>query len=129
MSPMYGGLLVIDWISIPITAIGGIIVGVFLLRDMFLAFTIGVVFLIPWFWYQFNDPAYIIYAVVVNILFWAAIWPELRIHLKNKREGKTSEVNFQRFRKSVRGLWLSRTGVGEGEGEDSEWGARIQRDT
>jgi glycerol-3-phosphate acyltransferase PlsY len=121
MSPMYGGLLVIDWISIPITAIGGSIIGLFLLRDVFLAFTVGVVFLIPWFWYRFNDPAYIIYAVVVNILFWTAIWPELRIHLKNRREGKTSQASLGTYISRVKTLWLSRSqeadtsGSGEAE--------------
>lgn len=125
MSPMYGGLLVIDWVSIPITAIGGSIFGLFLLRDMFLSFTVGVFFLIPWFWYRFNDPAYLLYAVVVNILFWVAIWPELRIHLKNRREGKASKADFRGYITSVRGLWLSRMKgneevAGEGQGDQVE---------
>lgn len=87
MSPLYGGLLVIDWLSIPVTLLASNIVGLLLFRDIFLAYTGGPLFLIPWLWYRFDDPAYIVYAITVNLFFWAAILPELKLYRAFRKAG------------------------------------------
>jgi glycerol-3-phosphate acyltransferase PlsY len=51
MSPIFGSLLVIDWKSVLVSSVGGMFLGLVVLRDMFFAFTSGPLFLIPYFWY------------------------------------------------------------------------------
>ena len=35
------------------------------------------ILLIPWLWLRTNDPAYVIYAVFVNLIYWGKMIPEL----------------------------------------------------
>lgn len=107
MSSLYGSLLIIDWISIPVTFIGGTLVGV-LMRDMFMIYTSGILFLIPWLWYRFDSIPHLLFGVVVNALFWVAILPELKDHIENKRAGMEDEVNFKKYWELARSMWLKR---------------------
>lgn len=88
VSPLYGGLLVIDWLAIPVTFLLSNLIGLGIFRDMFLAYTGGVLLLIPWFFWRFNgEPAYLFYAILVNIFFWPAILPELKMYYAYMRAG------------------------------------------
>jgi glycerol-3-phosphate acyltransferase PlsY len=86
MSPIFGGMFVIDWIGILATSLGGSFIGLVLFRDAFLTYTTGVVLLIPWLWFRTHDPAHLAYALVINAAFWTASIPEIRQHLRFKRE-------------------------------------------
>jgi glycerol-3-phosphate acyltransferase PlsY len=108
MSTLYGGLLVIDWLSIPITAIGGALFGGLILRDMFFTYTVGIILLMPWLWYRFESVPYLLYGVVVNLLFWIAMIPEIRDYIEKKRAGLTEEVNFKKYWQLASSMWLKR---------------------
>ncbi|MEM7111253.1 MAG: glycerol-3-phosphate acyltransferase [Chloroflexota bacterium] len=100
LSPIIGGMFVIDWLFVPISFILSNLFGLAIVRDMFVGYTSFVVLLIPWVWYRFNDPAYILYAVAINIVFWVSMRPELTMYLKYKRSG---EINRSDFLQSLEG--------------------------
>ena len=87
-SPIYGGLLVIDWLAIPVTTLLGSMAGFWILRYAFVSYFGVTLLLIPWFWFRFPERAYFIYAVAVNVFFWIASIPELRMYLAYKRAGE-----------------------------------------
>jgi glycerol-3-phosphate acyltransferase PlsY len=86
MSPIFGGMFVIDWIGLLVTSLGGSFISLVLFRDAFLTYTAGTLLLIPWLWFRTRDPAHLVYALVVNAAFWIASIPEIRQHVKFKRE-------------------------------------------
>lgn len=87
-SPVFGGLIVIDWLAIFATSLGGMLFGLLVFRDVFIAYMAGMWLMIPWLWFRTYDWAYLAYAVAINILFGLAMLPELRQYFKLKREGK-----------------------------------------
>ncbi len=87
MSPLFGGLLVIDWLAIPVTVGLSSLIGFGIVRDVLIAYTGTVVLLVPWLWYRFGDPAYVAYAIAVNVFFWIAIFPFLGDYISVKRAG------------------------------------------
>jgi acyl phosphate:glycerol-3-phosphate acyltransferase len=94
-SAIIGGLLVIDPLSILITSIAGIVLGILVFRNMVVATLSWLWLLIPWFWWRFDgQPIYLIYAALLNILFIMAMIPEIKTGLKYQREGKTAEYGF-----------------------------------
>jgi glycerol-3-phosphate acyltransferase PlsY len=87
-SPIYGGLLVIDWLAIPVTTILGSVAGFLILRYPFVSYFGVTLLLIPWFWIRFSESAYVMYAVAVNLFFWIASIPELKLYQTYKRSGE-----------------------------------------
>ena len=83
---VYGGLFAIDWIGVFVTSISGMIFGLVVLRDVIAAYIIGVVFIIPWLWFRTNDIAFVIYAIVINLVLAIAIIPEIKQMNKLKKE-------------------------------------------
>jgi glycerol-3-phosphate acyltransferase PlsY len=110
MSPLYGGLFVIDWLAIPVTTVTGMLLGVFILRDMFAAWTLGVPLLIVWMAYKYRAPVPVVYSVLVTIAFLVAIYPELKVHLKNRRDGSTEPVNVSNFFSGASNMFVRRGG-------------------
>ncbi len=108
MSSLYGSLLVIDWVSIPVTTLGGILLGVVLVRDAFIAWAGWVLLLLPWFWFRFGDPAHMIYAVAVNVLVYSAGFPEIRAHFANRRAGKVRPLSLRSFFSDARNVFMRR---------------------
>jgi glycerol-3-phosphate acyltransferase PlsY len=108
MSSLYGSLLVFDWLSIPITFVGGALLGGLLLRDMFMAYTSGILFLIPWLWYRFESIPHLLFGLAVNIFFWVAILPELKDHIENRRAGTAGKVDFKQFWSVASSMWLKK---------------------
>jgi len=88
MSPLYGGLLVVDWLAIPVATIVGLNIGFWLVRYAFLSYCGVVLTLIPWFWFRFGDVPHLFYAVSVNVFFWLASIPDLRLYSAYKRAGE-----------------------------------------
>ena len=85
VSPMIGGLLVIDPLALVVTiAVSGLI-GV-ALADRLVAFDGWTLLLIPWFAWR-GDPAEVAYAVVVTGVYWFAMRAEVRDHLRRVRRG------------------------------------------
>ncbi len=90
-SPLYGGLAAVDWVAIPVTTGIGIGVGLFVLRDMLIAYTLGQWLLIPWFMWRGGAPE-VAYAVAINVLFTVASIPEIREYLELRRAGELKQV-------------------------------------
>ena len=94
-SAIIGGLLVIDWLAVLITPIAGLLLGMLVFRNMVVASLSWIWLLIPWFWWRTDgDPAYILYAVAINIIFLLAMIPEYRTAMKYKEEGKYLEYGM-----------------------------------
>jgi glycerol-3-phosphate acyltransferase PlsY len=97
-SPLYGGLLAIDWIALPVTTIVGVLVGLFVMRDMLIAYSLGQWLLIPWFAWRAGPPE-VAYAVMINLLYTVAMIPELRSYLAMRRSGELKQVaSWREFR-------------------------------
>lgn len=88
LSVIYGAFLVLDWPGVFVTAIGGMLFALFILRDVFSAYMAGLWFMIPWLWFRTHDVNYLIFAIIANILYGIAIVPEAREWFKIKKEGK-----------------------------------------
>ena len=84
----------------------GTTVGLFVLRDMFAAYALGMWLLVPWFWSQ-ADLAHVIYALVVNLLFLVATIPEMGEYFERRRNGDLQQIKswgeFRRSHPAVRG--------------------------
>ena len=88
ISAAYGGLLVVDWLGALICAFGGMFGGLLIFRDFLMAYISGLWLAIPWLWFTTYDPAYLLYAVAINILFILAMIPDLRQYLRLRKSGK-----------------------------------------
>ncbi|MBT8198590.1 MAG: glycerol-3-phosphate acyltransferase, partial [Acidimicrobiia bacterium] len=105
-TPIFGSLLAIDWLALPITTAIGIVVGLYGFRDMFAAYALGMWLLVPWFWWR-GDAADMTYAIAVNLLFLIATIPEMRQYLERRRTGQLEQIKtwreFKTSHPAVRG--------------------------
>ena len=94
-SAILGGLLVIDWPAAFILPIVGLLLGLLVFRNLVVATLSWIWLIIPWFWWRTGgDPAYMVYAIAVNIIFLLAMVPEYQLAMKYKREGKYLEYGM-----------------------------------
>jgi glycerol-3-phosphate acyltransferase PlsY len=114
-APIYGGLLAIDWLAIPVTTAVGVAVGLWVIRDMMWAYTLGQWLLIPWFIWRGGTPE-VAYAVIVNVLFTVATLPEIREYFKKRNAGELTQVSSWRDFKTAHPAM----GTGRLDGEDTE---------
>jgi len=91
VSTIIGGLIVIDYLAIPVTLSLSIFLGLAVFRDVLIAYTGFIPLLIFWFWLRFDEPVYLLYALAINIAFWPAIWPELKQYIRLKRSGDLAQ--------------------------------------
>jgi acyl phosphate:glycerol-3-phosphate acyltransferase len=103
-SAIMGGLLVIDWLAVLVTPMAGLFLGMAIFRNMVVATLSWIWLLIPWLWWRFEgNPAFMVYAVVVNILFILAMIPEIKTALKYKKEGKMLEYGIGNLKSNPMG--------------------------
>jgi glycerol-3-phosphate acyltransferase PlsY len=93
LSAVYGGMFAIDWIGVFATSLGGMLFGMFVVRDVLVAYMAGLWFLIPWLWFRTRDVSHLAYGITVNIIFVVAMIPEIRQILKYRREGKQKDFS------------------------------------
>jgi glycerol-3-phosphate acyltransferase PlsY len=93
LSAVYGGMFAIDWIGVFATAFGGVILGMFILRNVLVAYMGGLWLLIPWLWFRTHDWAYVAYGIAVNIIFLLAMIPELRQIIRLRRQGVQADFS------------------------------------
>jgi glycerol-3-phosphate acyltransferase PlsY len=94
ISPIYGGLFVIDWLAIPAATVVGGVVTTLVVRFVPLMYLGVTLMLIPWFWFRYGDWPHMLYAGVVNVCFWTASIPELREFLHHRRQGDFSGSRY-----------------------------------
>jgi len=92
LSAVYGGMFAIDLLGVFATSIGGMLLGLVVIRDVLVAYVGGLWLLIPWLWFRTHDVAHVIYAVAVNIIFLLAMIPEMKQYLRLRREGKGDDL-------------------------------------
>lgn len=94
-SAIMGGLLAIDWLAVLVCPVAGLLLGMVIFRNMIVASLSWIWLLIPWFWWRSDgDWAYILYALVLNVLFILAMVPEIKMAQKYKKEGKYLEYGM-----------------------------------
>lgn len=87
LSPIYGGLLAVDWLGSLLMSFAGMLLGLVVLRDVLVSYMAGMWLMIPWLWIRTRDPAHVAYAVFVNVMFALAMIPEIRGIMDRKRRG------------------------------------------
>lgn len=98
MSPILGGLFVVDWLGVLITHVVAFAVG-WPLKNAMIWGGGGIVLMIPWLWIRTGNWRPILYAVLMNVLFWTAMVPELKQYGALRREGTLEEFqNANRLR-------------------------------
>ena len=92
LSPTYGGMLVISPIGVIVTAFGGMALGLFVLRNVVVAYLAGLWLMIPWLWFTTYDLWYLAYGIIVNVLFFIAMLPEIKTVREYQQRGISSDV-------------------------------------
>jgi glycerol-3-phosphate acyltransferase PlsY len=87
-SAILGGLLVVDWPAVLITPALGMLLGLLVFRNVFVAYICWLWLLVPWFWLRTEDPGHLLYALALNLVFHVATLPEIRTVARLRREGK-----------------------------------------
>ncbi len=75
-SPIIGGLLAIDPIGLILMNVAGAGLGLLIGHLLILRWG-GLILLIPWFWLTTQDPWYVGYIILANMVYWASMSPEL----------------------------------------------------
>jgi glycerol-3-phosphate acyltransferase PlsY len=114
ISAYYGGLFIIDWVGALVTMIAGMILGFVIVKDFFVAYMAGLWLLLPWVWLTTQRMDYLIYAVVVNIFYIAAMLPDIKQYMKIRREVKVDSKMVLETNPMGRGMlkiseWLKNT--------------------
>jgi glycerol-3-phosphate acyltransferase PlsY len=76
-SAILGGMLAIDPLGLVVTNLIGSVIG-WLVGDVLVLRWSFLVLLIPWLWLRTQDPAYLIYAFAINLVYWGTMSPELK---------------------------------------------------
>ncbi len=104
LSVIYGSLLVIDPLSIPVTVLAGLVLGLFLLRSMLLTFVLPLVFLIPWFWYRTGSTAYMVFVLAMIGGYGVTLVKDIRIYLERGKSEIISERSVMEQMPMGRGM-------------------------
>ena len=92
LSPTYGGMLVISPVGTIVTAIGGMVLGLFVLRNVVVSYLAGLWLMIPWLWFTTYDLWYLAYGIIANVLFLIAMLPEIKTVREYQKRGIGTEV-------------------------------------
>ncbi|MBC7251218.1 MAG: glycerol-3-phosphate acyltransferase [Anaerolineae bacterium] len=93
LSAMYGGMFAIDWIGVFATSLLGAFLGMFVFKDVLVAYMGGLWLIIPWLWFRTYDLWHVVYAIVANVFFLLSIIPELRQYIHFRRERKDIDLS------------------------------------
>lgn len=88
ISPTYGGFFAIDLVGTLVSSLAGLIFGFFIIRDILIAYTSGLWFMLLWLFIFKGDWAHIVYGIVINLIFSIAIIPDIKEYLQKKKSGE-----------------------------------------
>jgi glycerol-3-phosphate acyltransferase PlsY len=108
VSPMLGGLLVIDPLALLVTIPVAAAIGA-ALADRLLVYDGWTLLLAPWFLFVRDDPAAALYGLLITLLYWWAMRVEVLDHWRRLRDGPRDW--HSRFRDVRRG-YTGHPGVG-----------------
>jgi len=92
ISPTYGGFFVVDFLGTIVASFAGLILGFFVIRDILIAYTSGLWFMLVWLIIFKGDWPHIVYGIVINIIFSIAIIPDIREYLQKKKAGTLEDM-------------------------------------
>jgi len=95
MSPIMGGMFVVDWLGVVVTNLIGLS-SFLVIKSSLVASGVWLVLIIPWIWFRTQDWPELMYAVAMCILFWASMIPEWRELLRLRREGVLEDLTGAR---------------------------------
>jgi acyl phosphate:glycerol-3-phosphate acyltransferase len=90
LSPITGGMLVLDWLGVLVTNAAGVLIGL-ALKDTFLATGVYLFLMIPWIWFRSHDWVELAYVVSMAALYWISLLPEVKEDLRLRREGNLEQ--------------------------------------
>lgn len=93
MSPIMGGMLVVDWLGVVVTNLLGLLSDL-VIKATLVSSGIWLVLMIPWIWFRSGDWAELAYVVAMCILFWASMIPEWRELLRLRRKGALENLQY-----------------------------------
>jgi glycerol-3-phosphate acyltransferase PlsY len=82
-----GGFLAVDPLGVPVTIVVGMLLGMVVLGNMYAAYALWLPLTILWIWLRTHDVAHIVWAVVLNLIFFAATIPEIQGFMRRQRDG------------------------------------------
>ncbi|NNK92695.1 MAG: glycerol-3-phosphate acyltransferase [Acidimicrobiia bacterium] len=85
-SAVYGVVLLLDPLGALVTTAAGAVLGLVIGHILIFRWA-GLVLLIPWMAWWHNDPAYVIYMVAANAIYWTSMTPELRQYVQLLKDG------------------------------------------
>lgn len=84
-STIIGAMLVFDPLAVVVTPLIGVFLGVVVFHNYLIATVSWMWLLIPWLWWrQSGQIEFIFYAFAVNIIFWLALIPEIKMSVTDK---------------------------------------------
>ena len=86
VSPMLGGLLVVDPVALLVTIPLAIAIGL-VLADRLIVYDGWTLLLAPWFLFVRDDPAAALYGLLITVLYWWAMRVEVTDHVRSLRAG------------------------------------------
>lgn len=90
MSPILGGMLVVDWLGVVVTNLLGLLSDL-AIKSTLVASGVWLLLMIPWIWFRTDNRAELVYVVAMAVLFWASMIPEWRELLRLRREGTLAD--------------------------------------
>jgi glycerol-3-phosphate acyltransferase PlsY len=104
LSAAMGGLLAVDWLSVVVAPVVGMILGLGIGRDVYIASTLWLFLLIPWFWIRAHDWAHIFYAAFILLSFLLATIPVTKQYIRLRKKGPEALLAFYQQVPMGRGL-------------------------
>lgn len=93
LSAIYAGYLVLDFWGTLITAVAGMILGVVVLKMVYVSYLAGLWLMIPWIWFRTRNLAYLGYVLYTNLVFALVLVPEIKKTVQSRREGKGKDFS------------------------------------
>jgi acyl phosphate:glycerol-3-phosphate acyltransferase len=87
-SPLFGAILVIDPLGLPVVVVSSLLIGALIVRDLLTAYMGATVLLIPWLWFRTHSLPHVAFAVAATILLFVAMYPDIRQYASLKRAGE-----------------------------------------
>lgn len=89
LSPALGTLLVLDPLGTLISVLLAFLIGMFLLKEISFIVMGGPILFIFWIAFRTGNWVYIIASIVLNIILFVAVIPDVAVHLRARKAGKT----------------------------------------
>ena len=95
LSPILGGMIVMDWPGTVVSNNLGFLLG-YPVKNSLIITGGGIVLMLPWTLWRSRDPLKVSYVLLMNVLFWSSMRPELREYARLRREGKLKDFREAR---------------------------------